>query len=622
MVRCKKKYIFNGFVLAVITTTIVYVYISSSENQNNVDYKHPHGAHLRIIPKRRKPEEYNIPDHLHIPPWKEFQKKNMILPDTGDVVKGKNIKDIIDSGNIQKDNFFPLKDGELGLIRTEEDRRLRDEGYKKHAFNEFISNRIGNHRDIKDSRNSLCTGLSYPINLPKTSIIICFFNEAWSTLLRTIYSVLDRTSHLLLQEIILVDDFSDSVHLKSKLDDYVRQNLAPLVHVVHNRKREGLIRARMAGAANATGDVLMFLDSHCEVNTNWLEPLLTEIKKNRKSVVVPIIDIINADTFEYTASPLVKGGFNWGLHFKWDNMRLDHSNKKSLIQPVRSPSMAGGLFAMDRKYFYELGAYDEGMDIWGGENLEISFRIWQCGGTLLIIPCSRVGHVFRKRRPYGSPTGGDTTTKNSIRVAEVWMDEYKEHFYNVKPSARKIEYGDISSRLALRERLQCRPFKWYLDNIYPELSLPTDSNPKQLARPKKKPIVARQKGQLMNIGLRQCLESSGAVMDKGSHAVLRQCARFQPKSQLWTESENHELLLADLLCLDMSEVDSSAPPRLMKCHGTRGSQEWHFSGKRIYHVASGQCLSYKMQNGRMYGAMVICKNDPDQEWRFVTSADL
>jgi len=48
-----------------------------------------------------------------------------------------------------------------------------------------------------------------------------------------------------------------------------------------------------------------------------------------------------------------------------------------------------------------------------------------CGGTLELIPCSRVGHVFRRRRPYGSPTGEDTMTRNSLRVAHVWLDEYK-----------------------------------------------------------------------------------------------------------------------------------------------------------------------------------------------------
>lgn len=54
-----------------------------------------------------------------------------------------------------------------------------------------------------------CKTLKYRRKLPDTSVVICFHNEAWSVLLRTFHSVLDRTPPELLREIILVDDFSD-----------------------------------------------------------------------------------------------------------------------------------------------------------------------------------------------------------------------------------------------------------------------------------------------------------------------------------------------------------------------------------------------------------------------------
>ena len=48
------------------------------------------------------------------------------------------------------------------------------------------------------------------------------------------------------------------------------------------------------------------------------QPLLTPISEDRRTVVCPVIDIISADTLTYSSSPVVRGGFNWGLHFKWD----------------------------------------------------------------------------------------------------------------------------------------------------------------------------------------------------------------------------------------------------------------------------------------------------------------
>lgn len=47
----------------------------------------------------------------------------------------------------------------------------------------------------------------------------------------------------------------------------------------------------------------------------------------------------------------------------------------STIAPLYTPTMAGGLFAIDREFFYDIGSYDEGIFIWGSENLEMSFRV-------------------------------------------------------------------------------------------------------------------------------------------------------------------------------------------------------------------------------------------------------
>ena len=125
--------------------------------------------------------------------------------------------------------------------------------------------------------------------------------------------------------------------------------------------------------------------------------------------LLPVIDIINDDSFSYVKSfALHWGGFNWELNFRWFTMgqSVIEDFKLDGTKPYKTPVMAGGLFAIDRKFFYHIGAYDEEMDIWGGENLELSFRVWMCGGSVEIAPCSHVGHIFRKASPYTFPREG------------------------------------------------------------------------------------------------------------------------------------------------------------------------------------------------------------------------
>lgn len=506
------------------------------------------------------------------------------------------LEKLLPKGIIQR---VPTGPGEMGKpVVIPLDRQAESkEKFKINQFNLVASDMISLNRSLPDYRMDACKRKSYPPNseLPDTSVVIVFHNEAWSTLLRTVHSIINRSPRELLNEILLVDDASEREELGKKLEDYIAR-LPVSTRVIRSEERTGLIRARLKGAKQARGKVITFLDAHCECTEGWLEPLLYEIHKDRTAVVCPIIDVIGDDSFEYiTGSDMTWGGFNWKLNFRWypvpqrelDRRGGDRSN------PTKTPTMAGGLFSIDRDYFYEVGSYDEGMDIWGGENLEMSFRVWMCGGKVYIVTCSRVGHVFRKTSPYSWPGGvARIINHNTQRIVEVWMDEYKDFFYKINPGVRSTSYGDVSERKALREKLHCKSFKWYLQNVYPESQMPVEYH---------------ALGEIRNKATGQCIDSMGRK--SGEKVGMVQC-HGMGGNQVFAYTGSKQLATDDNLCVDA--IYNS--PVFTRCDSGKGQWDYVKETLELKHVNSKQCLGAAGPNDKDAPSIGPCDGSVRQKW--------
>lgn len=119
-----------------------------------------------------------------------------------------------------------------------DDEMLGDESYSANGINVMLSNKISYNRTPPDVRNVLCTMIHYDVNtLPSASVVIIFYEEPYSVLLRTVHSVLNTAPSMLLKEIILVDDFSSFTDLKGKLRHYVKTRLPEKVKLLRLDKQ-------------------------------------------------------------------------------------------------------------------------------------------------------------------------------------------------------------------------------------------------------------------------------------------------------------------------------------------------------------------------------------------------
>eukprot|EP01054_Gregarina_sp_Poly1_P007130 Gregarina_sp_Poly_1__7129@NODE_38_length_18185_cov_164_455735_g33_i0_p2_GENE_NODE_38_length_18185_cov_164_455735_g33_i0NODE_38_length_18185_cov_164_455735_g33_i0_p2_ORF_typecomplete_len662_score91_53Glyco_tranf_2_3/PF13641_6/1_9e14Glycos_transf_2/PF00535_26/2e11Glyco_transf_7C/PF02709_14/4_9e10Ricin_B_lectin/PF00652_22/7_4e09Glyco_tranf_2_2/PF10111_9/0_0002GlcNAc/PF11397_8/0_00057CDtoxinA/PF03498_14/5_6e03CDtoxinA/PF03498_14/0_12_NODE_38_length_18185_cov_164_455735_g33_i048246809 len=353
---------------------------------------------------------------------------------------------------------------------TKEQKR---EAHKGYCFNTRVSASIELDRKVPDYNSQQCLNFDYSDkSLPSADVVIVFHNEDLSALLRSIHSILNRTPPELLQRIILVNDDSNSTSHPWLFDELPRNlEFLPKTMLLHLTKRRGLMMARMEGTKLSQAAITVYLDSHIECTRRWLEPILWEIKRDRRRIITPLIHSIDPDTFEFEFGAVSVVGFSWTLGQTHPHRPHDGFN------PVESPVMAGGLFAADRSWFLELGGYDPEMKLYGGEEMEIGFKTWQCGGSIVALPCSRVGHIFRTDKFWQGqvyPVPYSEIIRNKRRTAEVWMDEYKKiAFMAMSELPDNMTIGPLDEVKNLRKKLNCKSFDWYLKNVFPEMNVPS-----------------------------------------------------------------------------------------------------------------------------------------------------
>lgn len=233
-----------------------------------------------------------------------------------------------------------------------------------------------------------------------------------------------------------------------------------------------------------------------------------------------------------------------------------------------------------------------------------------CHGRLVDSPCSRVGHIYRGHAPFNNVRSKDFLSVNYKRVAEVWMDEYKEFLYAKSPAKyEKIDAGDLTKQFEIKERLKCKPFSWFIKEIapdlvekYPPVDLPDFASGivQSLSNPTYC-VDTLSRGDQSNIGIYFCASDKSKPQFNQFFALTHQRdIRIKHTETCWDVSES-----------------GNAPITMFGCHGMQGNQLWKYDHKlnRIMHVNTHRCLELNVDEKKLFVSRCVRSNQ-NQRWKF------
>lgn len=284
----------------------------------------------------------------------------------------------------------------------------------------------------------------------RVSVVIPAHNEG-GNLTDTVTCILTNSLHPNIEVVVVDDDSSDGStgRLKRRWrgDDRVK--------LVRDRGL-GVAGSRNRGAAEATGDVFVFIDGHCYTPPGWLPTLTAPLADPGVGLIGPAF------------ASLEHGNGCRGLGVRWRGPDLEYEWLMQQSEaPYPVPLITGGCQAIRRPVFEALGGYDGGMTRWGSEDLEISLRAWLMGYQVLVHPQVLIYHLFRKSFPYAVDRAG--VIHNRLRMAmlhlspgrlERVINHYKEDPIFTRSLTLLIESDVIERRRELFD-LRIQDDDWY-----------------------------------------------------------------------------------------------------------------------------------------------------------------
>ena len=363
-----------------------------------------------------------------------------------------------------------IKNSEIRIKRDGNYSKLRQASLQSDV-NVFLSDVIGFKRILPDWRPEECKVIKYPENMPEISIVIVFRDEPISCLLRTIYSILETSPDDLVHEVILVDDGSENMDLKLAVKIHV-SNVKKL-KLIENKKSLGLMMARQKGIEAVESEYFIVLDGHIEVTPGWLEPVIYRLVQKPNALLTSHVGVIHRENFKvgigyYAQQLLIFDQITLAEQWvSFSKSYLQARNKS--VEPIEYALVPGMMVAMRKEFFIQLGGFDPGMEIWGSEHMELSTKVWLCGGIVEMLPCSKVFHLYRGTPWQKMFPDAKYIWKNKLRFILVWMEgEVQKIALEVLQKgtlSKDVHPGDLRDRYRIKVDNKCKPYQYYLDQV-------------------------------------------------------------------------------------------------------------------------------------------------------------